>query len=114
MKKFFLFLLFTLMVGSCCLFKHTPKDNGDNAYGASMINVFDFEATLAQIDSVCIADTLPTINKWMSRKFEDYETGFMYEKLMYIKVLNNKKEVIYILLIDEEEPYPFQKRVANK
>ena len=79
-----------------------------------MMTAFDFEATMAQVDSVCVADTLPTLNKWLSRKFEDFESGFILEKLMYIKTMNNKKEVIYILLIDEEEPYPFQKRIVNK
>lgn len=114
MKKFVLLLFFASIVGSCCLFRHGHKDKDGVISGASMRTEFSFEATMQQVDSVCIADTLPTLNKWLSRKFEDFETGFINEKLMYIKVLNNKKEVIYILLIDKEEPYPFEKRVAEK
>lgn len=117
MKHLLLKLALTigLLLGmcSCKLFTHVPKDN-DIVMGQMMKTEFNFEATIAQVDSVCIADTLPTLNKWTGRQFDDFETGFKYTKLMYIKTFNKNKEVIYILLMDEEEPYPFQKRVVNR
>ena len=121
MKHFLLKLVMLLalltLVSSCKLFRHVPKDNDNTeiTFGEpSMRNGFNFEATLSQVDSVCIADTLPTWNRWTGRQFEDFETGFKYVKLMYIKTFNKNKEVIYILLMDEEEPYPFQKRIVER
>lgn len=81
--------------------------------GTTMQNAFSFEATMAQVDSVCIADTLPTLNRWNGKQFEDFETGQIFTRLFFIKVIGKNNNVIYTLLIDDEEPYLFQKRVTK-
>jgi hypothetical protein len=120
MKHLFVKILLVLsllaLTSQCVLFKHTPKSdnvNGDIVMGTTMQNAFSFEATMAQVDSVCVADTLPTLNRWNGKQFEDFETGQIFTRLFFIKVIGKNNNVIYTLLIDDEEPYLFQKRVTK-
>jgi hypothetical protein len=63
-----------------------------------------------QIDSMCVVDALPRdLNEWLSKSFNDYETNERVVRHMYIKELNNNREMIY-LITERGEIYVVSKR----
>ena len=68
------------------------------------------EYNARQIDSMCVADALPRdLNEWLSKSFNDYETNEYVVRHMYIKELNNNREMIY-LITERGEMYVVSKR----
>jgi hypothetical protein len=87
MKKLF-YLMISIILLSC-----TPKVIVDNNIfqGSSMKNDMNGKYSVAQFDSMCIADTLPrNLDDWENIGLKDYETK---EKTMLFSA--NKKNVIY-------------------
>ena len=68
------------------------------------------EYNARQIDSMCVVDALPRdLNEWLSKSFNDYETNEHVVRHMYIKELNNNREMIY-LITERGEMYVVSKR----
>lgn len=68
------------------------------------------EYNASQIDSMCVVDALPRdLNEWLSKSFNDYETNEYVVRHMYIKELNNNREMIY-LITERGEMYIVSKR----
>ena len=115
MKKFITNLLAAVMlclsVASCGWLRNICKNDVEPTYGTSMMNSYVMEATRWQIDSICAADALPTMDKWIVKSFRDNETGVSIYKYMYIKSLG-KDEVIYII-VGNSEPYSLQRRITK-
>lgn len=56
------------------------------------------EYNARQVDSMCVADALPRdLNEWLRKSYNDYETSQYVVRYMYIKELNNNRELIYIV-----------------
>lgn len=119
MKKFFKNLLIALVlvlsVTSCgwllSLFG-TNGGGGDVVFGTStMKNSYVMKATEYQLDSICVADTLPNPDTWLGATFKDFETGEVIIKRMYIKHWG-KTEITYILL-GTAEPYSVTRRITE-
>lgn len=110
MKKIFTFILMLFLALSCS----TTKNVGDLTFGTSvMMNSYEMQITQHQLDSICVADILPTYDKWIKTSFIDYETDSVFTKRLYLKDYSDENEVIYILL-GEKEPYKITKRIAEK
>lgn len=110
MKKIFTFILMLFLTLSCS----TTKNVGDITFGTSvMMNSYEMQITQHQLDSICVADILPTYDKWIKTSFIDYETDSVFTKRLYLKDYSDENEVIYILL-GEKEPYKITKRIAEK
>ena len=61
------------------------------------------EINTAQLDSICVADTLiADLNEWFPSYFVDEETGKTIAKYIYIKQ-NSKLRTFYILTIYEDK-----------
>ncbi len=101
-KKIFAIVLVGLMMTSCGLFRKTQKtptqtEPYDIIYARTM------EITTAQLDSICVADTLiADLNEWYSSFFVDDETGKTIIKYIYIKQ-NSTLRTFYILTIYEDK-----------
>jgi hypothetical protein len=109
-EKIAISLIMVMMVVSCGLFKKACKEK-DVQFGTSMMNSYVMNASKWQVDSICTADTLPSLDKWIINQFKDYETGEYITKYMYIKSLG-KDEIVYII-IGESEPYKVQRRITK-
>lgn len=73
----------------------------------------DFEVTIAQIDSICNADTLPNFDSWLTISFRDDETNKIFQRKMCIKYMKNK-EIVYTITVDNAEPYSYTKRITKE
>lgn len=95
-----------VIVASMFIFAKCDPKGGEQIMGASSMKTeWEFDAMMYQIDSVCLADTLPTIDKWIGTTFTDYETKEKMTKKGYIKQRSENEQIIYTILIDESEPY---------
>lgn len=118
MKNKFLSLIVLLSVifslNGCGLIKKiSNKNNSDTevVMGATQ-NMYQVmhEYNARQIDSMCVVDALPRdLNEWLSKSFNDYETNEYVVRRMYIKELNNNREMIY-LITERGEMYVVSKR----
>lgn len=105
--KFLLLLLF-LLIGVGC---NTNKTNWFNIGTEGVMQVEYIKMfTQQQLDSICIADTLPlNIDDWIHLDSRDYETGKIIRQ--YIFYRNNNFETIYtVSKIENENKYLIQKR----
>ena len=68
------FLILALLTFSCGPGKQLQK-----MYG------YEKMVKMYQVDSICVADTLPSIDEWISTTFYDYETNEAIVKRMFIK-----------------------------
>jgi len=91
-------LFFTVLsCGNTCWF---AKKNQDQTYGQSrgMVSVYNMGITTAQLDSICLADALSQdFNDWLNGYFIDFETKDTVFKHTFIKTIEGKQEVIYIV-----------------
>lgn len=86
--------------------------NGENVLGTPSMTIgYTMQATRHQIDSICVADTLPNFNKWLGQEFKDYETGEVIIKKMYVKTRNGY-EATYIVN-GKNEPYTVTQRIKR-
>ena len=83
--------------------------------GKQLQKMYGYEklVTMNQIDSICVADTLPKIEKWISSIFYDYETNEEIIKRIYIKEYNSQNEFMYILLPKKDSLFLITKRVVK-
>ena len=104
-KLLSLIVLFSIIfsfTGCGLLKKVTNKDNGsdtENVIGTTQ-NMYQVmhEYNARQIDSMCVVDVLPRdLNDWIRRSYNDYETKEYVTRYMYIKELNDNREMIYIV-----------------
>lgn len=114
MKKLFNILIYAMIsicIIGCCTQK---KAVSGDFIGSSMKVEFHIDDAKAfQVDSLIIADTLPSLDKWISSTFIDYDTNKPVVKRMYIKQYSLKHEILY-LVIGESEPFEIIKRVEKK
>ena len=104
-KLLSLIVLFSIIfsfTGCGLLKKVTNKDNGsdtENVIGTTQ-NMYQVmhEYNAQQVDSMCVVDVLPRdLNDWIRRSYNDYETKEYVTRYMYIKELNDNREMIYIV-----------------
>ena len=102
------FILFTAFIIGCSGQKEITNDI---QFGASMKVSYTMVMCDRQIDSLCEADTLPSVSLWKKNEFTDYETNSKQVKRLYIKKYTDETESIYILL-GEKEPYVITRRIT--
>jgi hypothetical protein len=91
MKKLF-YLLFGFAILACA-----PKviNGGDEELGNIMANAINKKVSMAQFDSICIADTIPNkLSDWQFLGLKDYETNKRTSLFMYVK-RSGKTESVY-------------------
>jgi hypothetical protein len=73
------------------------------------------EYTQMQVDSMCVADSLPEMfDCWIRRGYLDYETNESIVRYMYIKDLNDNYEMIYIITPRGEMYVVSKRRVVTE
>lgn len=111
-KKFILTIVMCLSFVGCDLLFKTPRNDNNQTYGATGMKAsYEMVATAWQVDSICKADTLPNLDAWIFSTFNDYETGEIIYKRMYVKE-GGEKEIIYIIMGDKE-PYKVTRRITE-
>lgn len=101
MKNFgFEVILFITMMIICF---SCGKRNIYQSPTVSSMYTYESVITLRQLDSICVADTLLTMDYWIKDTFYDYETNESYVRYMFIKDLDNDRETIYIITEDEQD-----------
>lgn len=117
MKKFFKYILLVVsifaLIGGCVWPTRVKPGNDDNIVlgGPQMLNSYVMTASDYQVDSICVADTLPSLDTWMLSAFKDYETGEQIVKRVYIKQ-SGDEEVMYIIT-GRSEPYSVTRRITK-
>ena len=102
----------SLMLLGCGVVKRQQERN-DYPFGASMKYACNVEnGKYYQIDSIMVADTLPTLDKWLSTFYIDYDTNEKIQKRMCIKQYKNGTEAVYIIM-GSKEPYKITKRITE-
>lgn len=79
---------------------HKEDSNDPTVVAGSIQNMYqtNHEYTAFQVDSMCVADTLPrNFEGWIRRTYSDYETNAYVVRYAYIKVLNENCELMYIV-----------------
>ena len=94
MLKNFVLVFF---IAICSIFACTPNviltdSNKDKA--DVMIRTMNGHYSIAQFDSLCLADTLPPIDKWEMLGTRDHETKKVIKLYFFIKE-NNRYETVY-------------------
>jgi hypothetical protein len=75
--------------------------------------LYDKDFTYAQFDSICVADAIPmNLEQWKAYTSRDYETNNIITEYMFIKALEANGEVIYRLMIVDEDTYNIYKRIT--
>ena len=91
MKKLF-YLFISLFILAC-----TPKSivDGNENMGNTMLLNFNGKISMAQFDSMCVADTLPkSLMDWKFLGLKDYENNERVSLYVYMK-RNSKEEIMY-------------------
>ena len=110
-KNGLLMIAVGLSLVSCGLFRKAPTTPEN--YGLSMRILYDREFTRAQFDSICVADAIPmNLEQWKAYTSRDYETNNIITEYMFIKALEANGEVIYRLMIVDEDTYNIYKRIT--
>ncbi len=112
-SKLFLTIGICISMASCgWLTKLNKPSNADNNLGSPMMKIsYTMTATDWQVDSICKADKLPSLDSWIINAFKDYETDETIIKRMYIKE-ENGMELVYIV-VGRNEPYKVTRRISN-
>lgn len=93
-------LLFFLVIscGNTCWFCKKKPTEPTYGQGKTMVSVYNMGITNAQLDSICVADTLSLdFNDWLNGYFVDFETRDTVFKHTFIKCANKPNETIYIV-----------------
>lgn len=110
-------LLIFLLNGCGMLSKLFHKDTEDTGttIGIPSMHQIDYEYTGFQVDSMCVADSLPrNFDGWLHRAYQDYETSEYIVRYMYIKDLNDNYEMIYIVTPRGEIYVVSKRKVVNE
>ena len=111
-KRLIIFLSALLLIVSCGPGKQIVNVNTNQEYDRQYAR--EILVTMAQLDSICIADTLTQhFRDWYSGAFVDYETNKAMEKRFYIKMYENKR-VFYILAPYDDERFKITIRTEEK
>lgn len=111
LKNLVFIVLTSLLCYSC---KNQNPSTGDVVLGSSMRVEWKIDnATLAQVDSLVMAESLPSFSRWLGGTFSDFETGEKTTKRMYIKKVSDSKEIVFII-IGNSEPFEVIKRVEER
>ena len=109
-----IFVVVTSFLLMSCGVSRKQDTKAEYQLGASMkIETNIINGSMRQIDSLIVADTLISLDKWLKITYEDYETGEKILKRMYAIRHKNKLEVVYIIM-GSEEPYKIIKRITQK
>ena len=112
LKYVLLVIGLTLMIIGCGVVKRQQEKN-EFPFGTSMRITCNIEnGTFEQIDSIIIADTLPSLNKWLRSVYIDYETSNRIMKHMYIRTYDNGTESVYVIM-GSDEPFKITKRITE-
>ena len=96
------------MVFGCGGSKHSTN----TVYGERMMNSYVMEnVTQRQVDSICVADTLPNFKEWVGSIYVDFETRQTVVKRIYMKS-KEPKQILYVI-VGEEEPYKVERRITE-
>lgn len=107
-KSLILSIGISVMVFGCGGSKHSTN----TVYGERMMNSYVMEnVTQRQVDSICVADTLPNFNEWVGSIYVDFETRQTVVKRIYMKS-KEPKQILYVI-IGEEEPYKVERRITE-
>lgn len=107
-KSLILSIGISFMVFGCGGTKHSSN----TIYGETMRNSYVMEnVTQRQLDSICVADTLPNINEWTGSIFVDFETRQTVVKRICLKS-KEPKQILYVI-IGEKEPYKVERRITE-
>lgn len=88
------------------------KHSSNTVYGETMRNSYVMEnVTQRQLDSICVADTLPNIKEWTGSIFVDFETRQTVVKRICMKS-KEPKQILYVI-IGEKEPYKIERRITE-
>ena len=107
MKKLFI-LLFGLMILSC-----NPKviDNIDK--GDKMLNTMNGKYSIAQFDSMCLADTLTrSLGEWQRFGAKDYESHQKTYLYLYMKT-SGRNESVYKVEDTNDDSLKIIKRIIT-
>lgn len=105
-----LILLLGLLLFSCGPGKKVVDINPQYSYAMQIL--FEKDFSLAQFDSLCLVDTIPSIlKKWKTATFSDYETGKPMVEYYFIKRLGHN-ESFYRLIPQNDTIYNIYKRVV--
>ena len=109
MKKIFVFII-GVIAFSC-----SPKiTDGGGEYGNVMTNAINKKVSMAQFDSICIADTLPrNLGHWKFLGLKDYETTKRVSLFMYLK-RSGKTESMYRVEETMDDSVKIIKRVIEE
>jgi hypothetical protein len=88
--------------------KGTKSAEGSNSI---MIEKYELTINKQQLDSICLVDTLSSLDKWIVSSYRDYETKKGVNKYLYIKSLG-AEEQIYILSTPNDSIYNIIKRIT--
>lgn len=81
-------VLFLLLMVDCC--KPTKQ--------ITQTNIDYQEYSIEKLDSICLSDSISNeLNLWHRIDLKDYETNLLLTKYMYIKILNDSCNLIYII-----------------
>ena len=110
-KKFVLAIVLCLSFVACDLLFKTPRNDNEPTYGSSMLVAYTMNASSWQVDSICQADTLPSVDTWLKSQFMDYETNEIVTKRLYYKDYGDT-EVVYIIT-GSTEPFVVTRRITE-
>ena len=111
-KTLILFLIVALSFNGCFLFKNLPKGNNNNDNDGDIMYGITMVLNGYQMDSLLIADELPTLDEWIKVGFQDYETHESIYKYTYIKDITERSELIYIATV-KDTLYKVMKRMIE-
>jgi len=107
MRKIF-GLIIGLMVLSC-----TPKISEGVEKGDKMVNTMKGKYSIAQFDSMCVADTLPrSLNEWKRLGVKDYESHQRTYLYLYMKI-NGRNESVYKVEDTSDDSVKIIKRITT-
>lgn len=113
-----LVLILSFMFTGCGLLNkifHGNNPDIDVVYGTDdqIMKEITHTYTSFQLDSMCVADTLPqNLNEWLGKSYTDSETKKRITRYMYIKQLTDTGELIYIVT-PRESLFIVKKRTAE-
>lgn len=107
-KKFLMIFLIGLGLTACGI---TKKVNETNRY--QMIGI-EMQINQAQLDSICVADTLITnLKDWANAVYYDYETNTAVVKRTLVKG-KGMEQTVYVIEILNDSTYTLSKRYYQR
>lgn len=108
--------LTAMMMYSCGLFSCLAKKEKTEPQvpNGPAIYEYAFLGTRAQLDSMCIADTLSNDlgEDWLSTLFVDYETNEVIYRYLFIKESNASAETTYVVT-PRDTMYKISRRIRT-